>query len=69
VNLYDQAIGETDTAKRTDLLRRAATALREDIPVLFLVTRASFLASTEKIRGVQYATRVVLNYDSAYRVE
>ena len=50
--LYDQGVQGAHLAKRTELLRRANAAFREDVPIMYTVNRADFLAVTPKLRGV-----------------
>ncbi|GIW10644.1 MAG: heme-binding protein A [Dehalococcoidia bacterium] len=69
VRLYDLAVQEGDATKRADLFRRANAALVNDIPALFLVIRDGFLVHNPKIKGVEFTTRNIYNYDAAYRVE
>ncbi|MFN8534287.1 MAG: ABC transporter substrate-binding protein [Dehalococcoidia bacterium] len=68
VRLYDQAVTEGDPIKRADLMKQANNALVSDMPAIFLVVRDGFLVHG-KVKGVEFTTRNIYNYDSAYRVE
>lgn len=69
VRLYDQAVAEGDPARRAELMRQANTALVGDIPAIFLIVRDGFLVHGPKIKGVEFTTRNIYNYDNAYRVD
>ncbi len=69
VRLYDQAVTEGDPIKRADLMKQANNALVSDMPAIFLVVRDGFLVHGSKVKGVEFTTRNIYNYDSAYRVE
>ena len=67
--LYDLATQEPDAAKRTTLMRQANQSFRDDVPVIYTVIRSAFLVGTQKVKGLEFTTRSVYDFDNIYKTE
>lgn len=67
--LYDLAIQESDATKRGAMLRQANQAFRDDVPIMYTVIRSAFLVGTPKVKGLEFTTRSVYDFDNVYKTE
>lgn len=67
--MMDAAYGEADPAKRRTMLQAANKIFRDDVPVVYTISKSVFLASTTKIRGVDIPTPNTFNFDAVYKVK
>ncbi|MCS6800464.1 MAG: ABC transporter substrate-binding protein [Chloroflexota bacterium] len=67
--LMDLAYAEADVAKRRQLFLQANRVFREDVPVIYTVSRSQFVVFTPKVKGVELPTPNVYNLDTVYKIK
>jgi peptide/nickel transport system substrate-binding protein len=67
--LLDQAYGEKDPVRRSQLMKQANRVFREDVPVIFLTSNPIYVVHTVKTKGVELAMPLAYNFDSAYKIK
>ncbi|GIW09404.1 MAG: glutathione ABC transporter substrate-binding protein [Dehalococcoidia bacterium] len=67
--LLSLAYQEPDVAKRQQLLKDAAKAWADEVPMVFLIATASFVLTGPKVEGFSRDVPAYYTLDSVYRVE
>jgi peptide/nickel transport system substrate-binding protein len=67
--LMDQAYAEADLARRRQLFLQANRVFREDVPVIYTVSRSTFIVHTPKVKGLVVPTPNSYMLDSVYKVK